>query len=155
MGRLKTGIGADGTMNAAARSGEVTHDVHHTPALARGMEAQTHTRATLGKPPKAKGYAVSIHNGMTERQQALKGMQHANATAPDANPASPLSKEPQGKPFIGKSVPPSPGMRSRTSATNLDALGKAVLAEAFAASSADDRTAHGIAPGLPTQTNEN
>jgi hypothetical protein len=54
-----------------------------------------------------------IHGGMTRRQLALKGMQHANESAPDANPASPLSKEPAGKAFIGRAVGVNPGTRSR------------------------------------------
>ena|ERR1700722_5727150 len=154
MSRLKTGIGADGRMNAASRPGEAVHDVHHAPAIARGMEAQQHTTATLGKAPKAKGYAVSLHNGATERQRALQGMGHANSTAPDANPANPLSKIPAGKPFVGKPVPVSPGMRSRT-APHDPALARAILAEAFANSAADDRQAHcGIDPRLPIATSE-
>jgi hypothetical protein len=148
------GVDHSGRMNAIARDGEATHSIHHTPAIARGMEARTHTRATLGVPPKAKGYAVPIHNGMTERQQALKGMQHANPTAPDANPASPLSKEPAGKPFVGKPVAVVPGQRSRTSPHN-SALGAAILAEAFSNSACDDRMAHGINPILPGTTKEN
>jgi hypothetical protein len=96
-------------------------------------------------------HPILAHGGMTSRQLALKGMQHANAVAPDANPASPLSKEPAGKPFVGKPVPVSPGMRSRTAPHN-PALGAAILAEAFAASSADDCNAHGINPALPSRT---
>ena len=73
-------------------------------------------------------HPVLVHGGMTERQLALKGMQHANAVAPDANPASPLTKEPQGKNFA--SVKATPGMRSRTSPHD-PALGAAILAEAL------------------------
>jgi hypothetical protein len=63
MARNKIGHGHDGRMNALARPGEASHDVHHTPAIARGMEPQQHTNATLGKPGKAKGYAVPPHPG--------------------------------------------------------------------------------------------
>lgn len=132
--RNTTGIGPDGKSNALARKGEAILTPHHGPALARNQEAQQHTRATLGKAPKPKGYEISIHDGMSDRQKALQGMQHANAGAPDANPASPLSKEPAGKAFVGKCAPISPGTRSRTNAGHSgmtpDDLGSAIMAEA-------------------------
>ena len=38
--------------------------VHHVPAPSRGMEAQQHDKAILGKPAKAKGYPVAVHDAM-------------------------------------------------------------------------------------------
>jgi hypothetical protein len=69
-----------------------------------------------------------VHGAMTERQMALKGMQHANAVAPDANPASPLTKEPGRKTFA--TPMPIIGQRSRTSPHD-PALGQAILATAL------------------------
>ena len=129
MTRSKIGVGADGSHNAFAKSGEPTLAVHHDPNEARkGDHGVKGNIARDGAPKRM--HPVSIHNGMTERQQALAGMGHANATAPDANPASPLSKEPQGKAFIGKPVPATPGMRSRTAPHDPN-LGAAILAEAL------------------------
>lgn len=158
--RSKIGNSHDGSHNAFAKPGEPTLKVHHDPNRPRvhdGMvERASGNIARAGAPKKF--HPVSIHNGMTERQQALAGMGHANATAPDANPANPLSKEPQGKDFVGKSVPVVPGMKNRTTAAHSgvdpQTLGRAILAEAFAASSADDRFAHGIDPVLPVSTTE-
>ncbi|HUI12985.1 MAG TPA: hypothetical protein VL048_05890 [Xanthobacteraceae bacterium] len=145
--RLKTGVGHDGRMNAIARPGEAIHDVHHTPALARNQEAQQHTNATLGKPGKPKGYAVSLHNGMTEQQRKMTGMGHPMAGAPDAASANPLDPTVPGKRLTP--VQPVPGMRSRSNDSlggskpgenhmrgkpDVDAmrsLGAAVLAEAL------------------------
>jgi hypothetical protein len=155
--RLKTGIGPDGRMNAAARPGEAIHDVHHTPTLARNQEAQQYTTATLGKAPKAKGYSVPVHNQMHTRSRAT-GALHLGGDAlsrVDANPSNPLGGAPRGKSLTP--VQPVPGQRSRTSDTlhsgapgenhakgkpNVAAmqdLGRAVLAEATC--SADDRMA--------------
>jgi hypothetical protein len=69
-----------------------------------------------------------VHGGMTERQLALKGMQHANAVAPDANPQSPLTKEPGRKTFAP--VQAVPGQRSRTSKHD-PLIGAAILASAL------------------------
>jgi len=66
--RLKTGVDHSGRSNAIARGNEATHSTHHTPAIARGMEAQQHDHATLGKPGKAKGVATPVHAGMHSRQ---------------------------------------------------------------------------------------
>jgi hypothetical protein len=133
MARNKIGVSAAGSHNAFARKGEPALAVHHDPNEARKGDHGVKGNVARDGAPK-RMHPVSIHNGMTERQQALAGMQHANAVAPDANPASPLSKEPQGKAFIGKSVPVVPGMRSRTNAahsgTDLETLGKCILAEA-------------------------
>lgn len=145
--RLKTGIGPDGRMNAAARPGEAIHGVHHTPALARNQEAQQHTTATLGKAPKAKGYAVPLHNGMTQQQRKMTGMGHPVAGAPDAASANPLDPTVPGKRL--SPVQPVPGQRSRltdtlhsgapgenhargkANAADLQSLGAAVMAEAL------------------------
>jgi hypothetical protein len=72
--------------------------------------------------------AVSVHDGMTRRQQSGFAMGHANPTAPDANPASPMSKEPAGKRLAPVEV--VPGQRSRT-APHSAALGAAILASAI------------------------
>jgi len=147
MARYAIGVGRDGTHNAFARKGERTLAVHHDPNEARKGDSGVPGNIARDGAPK-RMHPVSIHRNMTERQQALKGMQHANATAPDANPASPLSKIPEGKSFVGKSVPVSPGMRSRTTGAAFDhaALGRAMLDEAFASSAPDDRWAHGRKP---------
>jgi hypothetical protein len=68
--------------------------------------------------------AVAVHDGMTRRQTSFNAMGHANATALDANPASPLTKEPAGKTLAP--VQATPGMRSRTSPHD-PALGQAIL----------------------------
>jgi len=73
-------------------------------------------------------HPVTLHGGMTARQQSLNAMGHATAVAPDANPASPLTKEPQGKTLAP--VQAKPGMRSRTSPHD-PALGAAILASAL------------------------
>ena len=42
------------------------------------------SKASLGKPPKPKGYHVGIHNGATEQQHnvaGLGGLSHATSTA--------------------------------------------------------------------------
>jgi hypothetical protein len=69
-----------------------------------------------------------VHDGMTERQKSGFAMGHANATAPDANPASPVSKEPAGKHYPTPQA--VPGQRSRTSQHSA-ALGAAILANAL------------------------
>jgi hypothetical protein len=127
MARNKIGVGADGSHNAFAKSGEPTLAVHHDPNEARKGDHGVKGNAARDGAPK-RMHPVSVHNGMTERQQALAGMQHANAVAPDANPASPLTKEPGRKTYAPVAV--SPGMRSRT-APHDPALGQAILAEAM------------------------
>lgn len=92
-----------------------------------------------------------VHGGMTRRQLTLKGMQHANEVAPDANPASPLSKEPQGKNL--KPVAPAFGQRSRT-APHDPALGAAIMNEAMLYADNQTRMAYGIDPRLPDSTSE-
>jgi hypothetical protein len=140
--RLKVGVGHDGKPRALAKPGEAILDTHHTPAwAARGQEAQQHTRATLGKPAKAKtGYAISVHSAMTDQQKQLNGMGHNIQGAPDASSSNPLAPTAPGK----RLSPPmtKPGMRSRTS--QHDPLkGEAHLQEAFNNSSPGDAWAHG------------
>jgi hypothetical protein len=126
MARNTIGVGLDGKHNAFAKSGEPTLAIHHDPNIARAHDVGIAPR--FMKPAAKKVmHPVSIHRGMTERQQALKGMQHANATAPDANPASPLTKEPGRKTFAP--VQAVPGQRSRTSQHD-PAIGAAILASA-------------------------
>jgi hypothetical protein len=120
----------------------------HTPARGADAFKGHHVPGNLARNGAPKNHHdVPVHGGMTARQTALKGMGHANATAPDANPASPVSKEPQGKRLTP--VQPVPGQRSRTTDTlhagapgenhargkanppDLKSLGAAVLAEAL------------------------
>ncbi len=103
-------------------------DVHH---LSHG--AGEHVTGHAGKNIATDGapkhvHAIPIHGGMTERQSALAGMGHANATAPDANPANPLAKEPQGKRLVP--APVKPGMRSRTM-PHSPLLGELIMSEAL------------------------
>lgn len=123
MKRITSGTAHDGTSNAFAKPGEATLAIHHDPNLARtgdhGVKGNIARNGALKRM-----HPVSIHNGMTERQQALQGMGHATAVAPDANPANPMSKEPQGKRLAPVAV--SPAMRSRT-APHDAALGVAIL----------------------------
>ena len=78
--------------------------VHHVPAASRGMESQQHDKAILGKPAKAKGYPLAVHDAMhhvqdgafnagiskTESAAALQGyelptdpvVQHGNKQLP-------------------------------------------------------------------------
>jgi hypothetical protein len=123
MKRITSGTDHSGKSNAFAKPGEATLAVHHDPNEARKGDVGVKGNIARDGAPK-RMHPVSVHNGMTERQQALKGMQHANAVAPDANPASPLSKEPGRKTFAPVAV--SPGMRSRT-APHDAALGVAIL----------------------------
>lgn len=76
--------------------------IHHTPGLARELEAAEHGAkpVCLGKAPKPKGYPIHIHSGTPGQNY-------------DSNPANPLnSGPPRGK--VLTPVQPSPGMRSRT-----------------------------------------
>jgi hypothetical protein len=127
MARNTIGVGLDGKHNAFAKSGEPTLAIHHDPNIARAADALHGDKSIARNGAPKRMHPVSVHNGMTERQQALKGMQHANATAPDANPASPLSKEPGRKTFAP--VQAVPGQRSRTSQHD-PAIGAAILASA-------------------------
>jgi hypothetical protein len=61
-------------------------------------------------------------------------MGHANATAPDANPASPLSKEPQGKAFVDRQVSVHPGSARNRAVVHDPGLTDAIFREAMAAS---------------------
>jgi len=130
MARNKIGISASGEHNAFSKSGEATLAIHHSPQDARAGDVGVKGNIARDGAPK-RLHPVSVHNGMTERQQALKGMQHANATAPNANPASPLSKEPGRKTFAPVQV--TPGMRSRGPVPHdaSGALGNAIMAEAL------------------------
>jgi hypothetical protein len=123
MGRIKTGNGHDGRPNFAARSGEPTLGAHHGPSPARAQEAADHDRATLGKAPKAKGYAVPIHNAMHARQIAgagVGGMGHGTAIVSGgevigtSSAAAPLAHAyGNGIPKIRGAAPVKEGMRSR------------------------------------------
>jgi hypothetical protein len=130
MSRIISGNGHDGTSNAFRKGNEPPGlQVHHDPNVARAHDVGVKGNIARDGAPK-RMHPVSVHNGMTDRQQALAGMGHANATAPDANPASPLSKEPQGKAFVGAPIPVKPGMH--TPGRDHDPmLGAAILAEAL------------------------
>jgi hypothetical protein len=133
------------------------HVQHHVPGIARGMEAQQHTKATLGKPGKPKGYPVML-NG------------HFNAN--DADPASPLDGPPRGKRLSPPTI--NPGCRDRSGDSlasemagtahkrskelpdTLRDLGRAILDEALNYSAADDRAALANNFGtLPAAVKEN
>jgi hypothetical protein len=121
---------------------QVQDNVHHVADRTHEFEAHKGENiARAGGKPKRS--VVQVHGGMTSRQTALKGMQHANSEAPDANPASPLTKEPGRKVF--KAAAPVIGQRSRT-APHSTGLGDAILNAAFDASAPDDRSAHGRKP---------
>jgi hypothetical protein len=104
-----------------------------------GMD-NPHDRTHLGEhlDPKAGGKPKNhgpnpIHGGMTAQQQKMAGVGGLSldtiASAPVADPASPVSLEPQGK--ILKPVAISPGMKNRTSPGMTSAdhkmLGRAIL----------------------------
>ncbi len=73
---------------------------------------------------------ILTHGGMTKRQVSMNAMGHAHATAPDANPASPMTKEPGAKVLTPPAI--KPGMKNRTSpGTDLHELGRAILATAL------------------------
>ncbi len=131
------------------------HVQHHVPGLARGQEAQTHTKATLGVAPKPKGYPIAINGAFR---------------ADIANPASPLGGAPRGKRLTPPAINPgcrdrsgdalaseTAGMahkRSKALPDTLADLGRAILDEALSYSSADDRRALGIGT-LPQAVKEN
>jgi len=96
--RLKSGKAHDGTDNAFARGKEASLAVHHDPNEARA--ADHGVKGNIARDGALKRlHPVSLHNSATKRQQSMNAMGHANASAPDANPASPLSKEPSRKVF--------------------------------------------------------
>jgi hypothetical protein len=103
----------------------VTH-LSHSPAAIERHSAPGNIARDAGRGKHV--VPVQVHGGMTDRQMALRGMQHANAVAPDANPASPLAKEPPGKRIAP--APVKPGMRSRT-LPHSPALGELVMQEAL------------------------
>ncbi len=136
--RLRNGVGHDGKSWAFSKPGEATLEVHHDPNRARLGDSGVKGNIARDGAPKAL-HPVSIHNGMTERQRSLAGMGHANASAPDANPASPMNKEPGRKEF--PAAKPVIGHRSRN-APHSAALGDAILQEAFKSSALDDCVAY-------------
>ena len=144
MGRIISGNGYDGTSNAFRQAGEGALAVHHDPNDARRGDVGVKGNPARDGAPK-RLHPVSVHNGMTERQRALAGMGHANASAPDASSANPLDPTtPRPPSFAGgpnyprtgynaprgkqTAVPVHPSM-SNKSRYNPD-LGAAILAEA-------------------------
>jgi hypothetical protein len=115
--RHRSSVGHDGKSKAFAKAGEPALAAHHGPAIARGMEAQQHTTATLGKAPKPKGYPVSVHNGMATRSRNSGAFELGGHLASyDANPANPLNAgAPAGKRLTPAA--PVPGQRSRITDT--------------------------------------
>jgi hypothetical protein len=147
------GVGHDGAIKQDNGAPVYTH---HSPAIARGMEAQTHTRATLGKPPKPKGYSIGIHNGMRTVNRATgEFVDSGHLAAYDSNSGNPLnSGPPRGKRLT---VPaPVPGQRSRIQPMNADAmreLSRQVMAEAYSVAEPDHPSKLGIGV-LPSATTE-
>jgi hypothetical protein len=128
MKRITTGTDHSGKSNAFARPGEPALAVHHDPNEAR--KGDVGIAPKFMKPAAKKVmHPVSLHNSATEQQKALTGMGHAMGSAPDANPANPVSKEPNRKTFAPVAV--SPGMRSRGPQPHDAALGVAILNEAL------------------------
>lgn len=138
-GPSHTGAPKDGFYAKPGEGRHVSHP-HSIPNQARGMEAQTHTTATLGKPPKMKraGHEqIPIAAGMLSHHRHSGEFRFGGMEASyDANPANPLSAgPPRGK----RLTPPaaSPGMRLR----RLDALASGAPGTAHAAFGDDDRAA--------------
>jgi hypothetical protein len=147
MARNTIGVGLDGKHNAFARKGEATLAVHHDPNEARKGDPGVKGNIARDGAPK-RMHPVSIHNGMTERQQTLQGMGHATAldslsgqtvTPGKTNSVpgwgngglrsgNPMAHAPASKNL--KPVAVTPGMRSRTSQHD-PAIGAAILASAL------------------------
>src|ERR1700731_4171635 len=107
----RAGVDHTGKSKAFAKPGEPPLAVHHDPTIARqGDRHMTDSIPTRGAPNRM--HAVSVHNGMTERQREFKGMGHAIGSAPDASSANPLAPPVPGKTF----APAAPviGQRSRS-----------------------------------------
>lgn len=144
-----------------------------------GDHATGHTHpgniARDGAPKRV--HAVPIHGGMSKQSTggAAFGGDHASAidavsgnvvvpgnvrAAPGWGNAGVQAGHPFAKPPVSKATRPvavKPGMRSRTH-PHTPELGRAMLAEAFRNSAADDRIAHRRGPDghtLPDAVNEN
>ncbi|MGD0420211.1 MAG: hypothetical protein ABSA68_11650 [Xanthobacteraceae bacterium] len=130
------------------------------PLNARHVEhndGQSRNIALKGSVPKKSSGACAVHPSMTPLQKnaaGLGGMGHATASITDggttiaaSSAAAPLEHCYGGAPSLkaGKAVAVSPGMRSRsaTPISAIHAIGEAILNEAFSASDAATRQAHG------------
>ncbi len=124
--------------------------VHHKPAIARGMEPQQ-SHATLGKPGRAKGYAVEVHSGMshvtdgafnagisrTESAAALQGyklptdpvIQHGNKITRRAE-INPGSRSRNTDSLASETAGVAHARAKAKGDEGLHALGRAILAEA-------------------------
>ena len=111
-----------GRVSRDTPDGVVTHLSH---GLGDHVRGHTHPGniARDGAPKRVT--PVKAHGSSTLRQTSFNAMGHANSEAPDASPASPLSKEPSGKAFVGRSVPTYPGQRSRVGETGVAKPGAA------------------------------
>ena len=160
----RSSVGHDGRSKAFAKPGEPTLLIHHDPNVARTADNMRDvTKSNLARDGAPKRlHPVAYHSGNTRQQidmAGVGGMGHATK-APDASAANPLAPTVPGKTFapaqpvpgqrsrivndkLGGSMPGENHARAATRGGNLDlALGKAVLDEAYAASSPDDRRAH-------------
>lgn len=171
--KVRVGVDEKGRNRAIARAGDTPLDVHHGPAIARGMEHMP-TRGDLARGGKPKAHlAVSVHNGMTTRTRnggpfVLGG---DLASKFDADPASPLQGPPMGKRLtqpqpvpgqrrrandaVGGSAPGENHAKGQPDVGAMRDLGRAILTEAFSNAAPDDRMAHSYGVGiLPDSTTE-
>jgi hypothetical protein len=140
----------------------ISHD-NSVPNVARGMEHQTRTGPTLGKPPKPKRVAyeaIPIAAGALSVNRSTGEFHFGGQEASrrfDADPASPLDGPPRGKRLSPPAINPgcrdrsgdalsseAPGIahaRTKRLPDTLADLGRAILDEALHYSAADDRAA--------------
>lgn len=145
--RLKFGNDADGKSRSFAKPGEASQAIHHDPNEARAGDVGISPGFMKAAAPKAM-HPVSVHSGMTARQQAgagIGGMGHSTAAVSDGGQtiatsaaAAPLAHAyGDGIPKSRGASPISPGMVSKTRpATDKSALGRAILDAAGYPSSA-------------------
>lgn len=162
-----------------ARPGEpglISHP-HALPKVTSGMQDQTNVKADLGVRPKVKHahlIAAPIHDGMMAKSRKdgthFSGLSGQDLSRYDANGPDPLAGPPRGKRLTPVQI--NPGSRSRNADSLASeeagvaharakasdqsalhaALGKAIISEALAHSSVDDRR-YGIG-ALPPATEE-
>jgi hypothetical protein len=127
------------------------------PMNGRHLEHNDHQDANIarkGSVPKRTNDALPVHSGMTARQISaanLGGMGHPSATVDGgqsiaaSSAAAPLAHSYGSLPNTkhGKPVPIHPSQsRGAKHEADMHELGRATIAEAFAASAADDCSAH-------------
>jgi hypothetical protein len=115
---------------------------------------QDHNVARRGSVQKRSNDGVAIHSGMTSLQRGgagIGGMSHPVAAISDGGQTVATSAAAQPMPHAygalpdsksGKTVPATPGMRSRNAPHSND-LGEAILRQAYGESAPDDCQAHG------------